>query len=236
METAARRRRVGVVGFGKLGEYLVAAVLARPETLELAFVWNRSAERIPAGLPVCRDLAACAAFAPDLIIEVAHPAITVEHGKRFLALADYMVGSPTVFADAAVEAGMRAAAARGPHGLYLPSGALWGAPDIQKMADRGSLVAATVTMRKHPSSFKVPFARACVGVGVGVYVCAPRPTPPPIDSSLAAGGRLGCAQRGRGAGRGDGAVRRAGARAVPAGAQQRQHHGLLRAGRAQSGL
>ena len=65
-----RRRRVGVVGYGKLGQYLVEAILARPEALELAFVWNRSAERIPAGLPVLQDLTQCASFAPDLIIEV----------------------------------------------------------------------------------------------------------------------------------------------------------------------
>ena len=62
-----------------------------------------------------------------MIIEVAHPSITVEHGASFLAIADYMVGSPTVFADAAVEASIRAAAATpNGNGLYIPSGALWG--------------------------------------------------------------------------------------------------------------
>jgi predicted dinucleotide-utilizing enzyme len=64
------KRRIGVVGYGKLGQYLVEAILARPATLELAFVWNRSPDRIPAGLPVLTDLAQCAQFRPDLIIEV----------------------------------------------------------------------------------------------------------------------------------------------------------------------
>lgn len=51
-----------------------------------------------------------------------------------------MVGSPTVFADEAVEKAMRDAADNATGcGLYVPSGALWGANDIQKMADRGSL-------------------------------------------------------------------------------------------------
>lgn len=35
-------KRVGIVGYGKLGRYLAHAVLDRPETLQLAFVWNRS--------------------------------------------------------------------------------------------------------------------------------------------------------------------------------------------------
>eukprot|EP00052_Salpingoeca_macrocollata_P009367 m.74002 g.74002 ORF g.74002 m.74002 type:complete len:190 (-) comp17070_c0_seq1:82-651(-) len=67
-----------------------------------------------------------------------------------------MVGSPTAFADAATEAALRAAAANDHgHGLYVPSGALWGAVDLQKMGERGTLKALTVTMRKHPSSFKL---------------------------------------------------------------------------------
>jgi predicted dinucleotide-utilizing enzyme len=34
-------KRIGIVGYGKLGQYLANAVLERPEELELAFVWNR---------------------------------------------------------------------------------------------------------------------------------------------------------------------------------------------------
>lgn len=34
-------KRIGIVGYGKLGQYLAKAVLERPEELELAFVWNR---------------------------------------------------------------------------------------------------------------------------------------------------------------------------------------------------
>lgn len=89
------------------------------------------------------------------LTQVAHPAITEQYGSLFLQVADYMVGSPTAFADAAVEVAMRQKAAAGPHGLYIPSGALWGAVDIQKMAELGTLTGARVTMRKHPSSFKL---------------------------------------------------------------------------------
>lgn len=39
--SAPRPQRVGVVGYGKLGQFLVKAICERPE-LEVAFVWNRS--------------------------------------------------------------------------------------------------------------------------------------------------------------------------------------------------
>jgi aspartate dehydrogenase len=81
---------------------------------------------------------------------------------QFLEHADYFVGSPTCFADAALESRMRAATQRRAGcgasarcGIWLPAGALWGALDIQKMAARGSLKGLTVTMKKHPASFKV---------------------------------------------------------------------------------
>lgn len=38
-------RRVGIVGYGKLGQYLAAKVLAT-DGLELAFVWNRNKDKV----------------------------------------------------------------------------------------------------------------------------------------------------------------------------------------------
>ena len=48
---------------------------------------------------------------------------------------------------------MRAAAIH--HGVYVPSGALWGGEDIRRMAERGSLAGLTVTMRFPPTSLKL---------------------------------------------------------------------------------
>lgn len=39
--------------------------------------------------------------------------------------------------------------------VYIPSGAFWGGNDVKKMADLKTLSALTITMIKHPSSFKV---------------------------------------------------------------------------------
>lgn len=55
MATGSRPRRIGIVGYGKLGQYLVKAVMDSAE-LELAFVWNRSSDTIPASLPQLADL------------------------------------------------------------------------------------------------------------------------------------------------------------------------------------
>jgi len=47
--------------------------------------------------------------------------------------------SPTALANRETERRLRSAAAATKHGLYIPSGALWGADDINKMADMGTL-------------------------------------------------------------------------------------------------
>jgi len=145
--------RVGVVGFGHLGQYLVDSIRNHPD-LELAWVWNRSslAGKIEDEF-ILDDLNLCDKNDPDVIVEVAHPEITRKFGPKFLSVADYMIGSPTALADRGIEASLEAAATK--HGLYIPSGALWGGEDIRKMAERGTLTGLTVTMRKHPDSFKL---------------------------------------------------------------------------------
>mmetsp|Transcript_938 Transcript_938/g.2760 ORF Transcript_938/g.2760 Transcript_938/m.2760 type:complete len:292 (-) Transcript_938:619-1494(-) len=152
-------RRVGIVGFGKLGQFLAEKIQAQPELgLELAFVWNRTPGSIPDALSelALTNLEDAASRSPDVIIEVAHPSITAKYGKHFLTVCDYVVGSPTAFADEAVEAELRAAAgATADTGVYIPSGALWGANDLQKMDGLGTLKALTITMKKHPGSFKL---------------------------------------------------------------------------------
>ncbi|KAL6053947.1 Aspartate dehydrogenase domain-containing protein [Balamuthia mandrillaris] len=171
-----RRTRVGVVGYGSLGQYLVSAILQDPkisQEVELAFVWNRTVSKItedtenhiPPHL-ILHNLENFASKKADLIVEVAHPSISLQYGEAFLREADYFVGSPTVLADPILErqlrqvladnnAGRSRSRGRRKTNLYVPAGAFWGAHDIQKMAQRGSLTALSVTMRKHPSSLRL---------------------------------------------------------------------------------
>lgn len=149
------KQRVGVVGYGHLGKYLVNQIL-KDDRLELAFVWNRSKEALDDFQHkdlVLENLCDFLTRDADLIVEVAHPKITQQWGPQFLQHADYMIGSPTALSDQKLESALRKAATI--HSLYIPSGAFWGGEDIKKMADRGSLQALKVTMTKHPTSFKL---------------------------------------------------------------------------------
>ena len=49
------------------------------------------------------------------------------------------IGYPTALANQSVEDAVRSTAQSGPYGLYVPVGAFWGAEDVKKMADRGTL-------------------------------------------------------------------------------------------------
>ncbi|XP_048252420.1 putative L-aspartate dehydrogenase isoform X2 [Haliotis rufescens] len=150
-------RRVGIIGYGHLGQYLVQQINSRSD-VELAFVWNRTVSALKESRQIrpeqiLEDVSDFEKYRADLVVEVAHPSITQQYGPDILQKADYMIGSPTALADADLEAGLRSAATN--HGLYIPSGAFWGGDDIKKMADRGTLQALKVTMTKHPSSFKL---------------------------------------------------------------------------------
>jgi len=152
-----KKRRVGIVGFGHIGQYLVHEILKRDD-LELSFVWNRTTDVLRGEVDdkyILENLHSFAERTPDLIVEVAHPSITLNYGELFLDVADYMVGSPTALANSDVENKLRKKACSGTHGIYIPSGALWGGNDIKKMADRGTLKGLKVTMKKHPSCYKL---------------------------------------------------------------------------------
>lgn len=153
-------RKVGIVGFGKLGRFLYDH-LAEDGEHEVAFVWNRSPAALEGIDPalVLDDLRAAPERA-DLIVEVAHPAITWEHGAHFLAGADLMVGSPTALARPGVLEGLRGRA------LYVPRGALPGLEEVQRLRARGALAEARITMRKHPASLKVADYTPSGGVDV----------------------------------------------------------------------
>ncbi|XP_063157030.1 aspartate dehydrogenase domain-containing protein isoform X2 [Candoia aspera] len=155
-----RKRRVGIVGYGHLGQYLTKRVQEEgfQHGLELAFVWNRDASKMEDTVPAELRLGKLTDFLErhaDVIVEVAHPCIAQDYGEFFLKAADFMVGSPTALADVDTELRLCKVAKMAGHTLYIPSGALWGGQDIQRLDDGGMLQALTVTMIKHPDSFRL---------------------------------------------------------------------------------
>uniref|UniRef100_UPI00398E9CB9 aspartate dehydrogenase domain-containing protein isoform X1 n=1 Tax=Pristiophorus japonicus TaxID=55135 RepID=UPI00398E9CB9 len=160
MAEDGKTRRIGIIGFGHLGQYLTAMIEedGPQHSLELAFVWNRNQKKMKGKVREevqLEDLSQFVERCADLILEVAHPQIAKDYGDEFLKYADFMVGSPTALAEQGVDSRCREAARRYRHTLYVPRGALWGGEDIQKMADSGTLKALKVTMSKHPDSFRL---------------------------------------------------------------------------------
>lgn len=155
----AERRKVGILGFGALGQHIYDSITESEEIsaqFEVAFVWNRSVEameRLPVDLRLL-DIEGCSKAGADVIIEVCHPSIAQKYGPAIMqAGADFIVGSPTALADSSCEATMRSVAEDDAYkgALYIPVGALWGASDLQGAANRGILESLSVTMKKHPA-------------------------------------------------------------------------------------
>ena len=120
------RRRIGIVGFGSLGQFLVQQLLVDAHLracFDIAFIWNRTPSKLTdlsflhesigasatealLHLPntvVLHQLDDFATRGADLIIEVAHPVVYETHGEMFLlAGCDLCIGSPTALANANV--------------------------------------------------------------------------------------------------------------------------------------
>lgn len=150
------KKRVGIVGFGKLGQFLATKV-QEDDHMELAFVWNRSPiteELRPAHVPVLEHLDQVPDYPCDLIVEVAHPDITKQWGGRFLEMTDYMVGSPTAFCDDPLREKLINQSQNGSHGLYIPQGAMIGLADLLLAKQKGRVSKLKLTMEKTPDSIK----------------------------------------------------------------------------------
>lgn len=161
---AKASRRVGIVGFGKVGNFLAKNVIEQgaEKGVELAWVVDLFApqnvtacdfltadmKRDPSSLDAClarRDV--------DLVVEVAHPDITKDYGVKILQQCDYLMASTTTFADPDTESTLLAEAANPTgNGVYITPGAFFGSLDIQRMSNGGKLSALSVTMKKHPES------------------------------------------------------------------------------------
>ncbi|XP_056143289.1 aspartate dehydrogenase domain-containing protein [Lampris incognitus] len=160
MATSSPAQRIGVVGYGHLGQYLVERILKEGAGLglTLAFVWNRNSDKLKGSVPaelILDDLSAFADRRCDVIVEVCHPKIAKDFGSHFLSQAHFLVGSPSALSDPELNHKLRQAAERHGRTLYVPSGALWGGQDIQRLSDSGALKAVFVRMSKHPSCFRL---------------------------------------------------------------------------------
>ena len=144
--------RLGVIGYGYIGRYIVQRIAGSGGRFEAAFVHNRSPGALAGLDPALRldDLEEAAARRPDLIVECAHPGITARHGAAFLRFASYMPLSVTALADDGLRTRLEAAARESGTSLFLPAGALLGGDELAMRAGQWERV--RITFRKHPDN------------------------------------------------------------------------------------
>ena len=144
--------RIGVIGYGYIGRFIVERIDASEGRFETAFVYNRSAAALDGLDAALRldDLAGAEARRPGLIVECAHGSITARYGEGFLKFADYMPLSVTALADDALRERLEAAAAANDTRLIVPAGALTGGDDL--LMRRGRWQRVRITFRKHPDN------------------------------------------------------------------------------------
>jgi predicted dinucleotide-utilizing enzyme len=147
------KARIGLIGLGYIGRYVYEQITTRPELgLEIAFVHEQAAERL-AGLPaevVLPDIRNFASRRADLVVEMAHPAVTRQFGEMFLQETDYMPLSMTAFADEALQQRLLETARRSGTCLFIPHGAVVGLENIFEGRELWEEV--TMVMKKSPKN------------------------------------------------------------------------------------
>ena len=128
MQTADRRPRIGIIGYGFIGQTLVERIQAAGSGLDLAFVYNRSPDKLKHIDPalIATELGAVNEFEADLIVETAHPGITAEYGVSFMTGSNYMPLSTTALVDDNLRLELIKTGEANGTRLYLAAGALVG--------------------------------------------------------------------------------------------------------------
>ena len=157
--------RIGILGFGHLGQFLCTH-FERERTkptrdFDLVFIWNRSPsifakydKELNQGL-IVNTIQEGLQRLPDLVIEVAHPDVIKTYAEQILDVCDLFIGSPTALAYAPLEAKLKKKSLESGQVVYIASGAFWGSEDIAKMSERNIVRSLTITLKKHPDSFKL---------------------------------------------------------------------------------
>ncbi|KAI6235954.1 Aspartate dehydrogenase domain-containing protein [Aphelenchoides besseyi] len=147
------KKRIGIIGNGHIGKSTALSYklsvwisgqflrheLSKDSRFVVQRVWNRTEDEHEKVLPL-----------------IAHPQVVENYAALILKHADLFIGSPTALADKQLYDSIQNVLKQdSQRAVFIPAGAFWGSNDVKKMADLGTLRAMTITMIKHPSSFKV---------------------------------------------------------------------------------
>jgi len=157
--------RIGILGFGHLGQFIYTHFENErnksTSDFDLIFIWNRSKDIFSKYDKEFKQELIVSTIEeglkrlPDLVIEVAHPDIIETYAEQILDVCDLFIGSPTSLANASLEKILRKKTIESGHVIYIGTGAFWGAEDIAKMNERNTLRSLSITMKKHPDSYKL---------------------------------------------------------------------------------
>ncbi|RLB02102.1 MAG: hypothetical protein DRG83_09075 [Deltaproteobacteria bacterium] len=154
-------KRLGIVGYGKIGSFVYDAVLQNPSVgIKIDFVCDIDKERLQ-GLPkeiVTSDLRIIQERKPDLVLEAAHPNVVREHACFILRHSDLMIMSVTALADPVMLETIRQTCERFGKALYIPHGAIVGLDAL--IEGREVWDEVTITMKKNPNN--IDFSQANV--------------------------------------------------------------------------
>ena len=152
------RKKIGILGYGKLGQFLVNEFLNSPELrdkIEVCFVWNRTPipkESIDPRILVIKQMDEISQFCPDLIVEVAHPSVIKSWDTLLLETANLFIGSPTLFCDPEFEVNFLREAKKKQRAIICGKGALPGLYELLDLAEINAIDSLFIQMRKAPES------------------------------------------------------------------------------------
>lgn len=160
--------RVGIIGCGTIGGYLLGALTAGKIEGEVAVavcVRNQGSQGVAQaqahGVPVVTSLDDLIAQRPDLIVETASHQAVYDYGARILrAGIDLIPLSLGALVDGALLGALVDAAQAGGSLLHIPSGGIGGLDALAGAVEAG-VTSVTMTSRKPPGAWRgIPYVEA----------------------------------------------------------------------------
>ena len=148
-----KNTRIGLIGYGQIGCAVHQMIDKDPKNgMEVVFVHDQLTDRL-ADLPdalALKDLADFESRSPDLVVEMAHPMVTREWGKRILQKTNYMLISVTALADPEIEKMLEETTRKHGTRAFIPHGGVVGMDALRENRDVWDEV--RVVMKKPPKN------------------------------------------------------------------------------------
>jgi aspartate dehydrogenase len=157
---AQNTTRVGLIGYGQIGVVVRDLIDKDPDNgMEVVFVNDQDPSRLKElGALALEDLGGFEERGADLIVEMAHPAVTREWGVKILEKTNYMFISVTALADLELEQAIQATSKKHGTRAYVPHGGVVGMDALLENRDVWDSV--DVVMKKAPKNVD------CAAVGL----------------------------------------------------------------------